>query len=153
SGLHFLLPVVVLVWCLMVERLSPGLSAFWGTVMLVVILLTQRPLLSWMRGDGGQTHGGFADGVVDLREGLIGGARNMIAISGATAAARIIEGGASQIVVGLLLADVVVVLSIGILLLILLFTAVFSQNCGMGLLITAYYIVVFSVLAPVVVAL
>jgi TRAP-type uncharacterized transport system fused permease subunit len=24
SGLHFLLPVVVLVWCLMVERLSPA---------------------------------------------------------------------------------------------------------------------------------
>ncbi|MGL6165308.1 MAG: TRAP transporter permease, partial [Aeromonas veronii] len=47
SGLHFLLPVVVLVWCLMVERLSPGLSAFWGTVMLVIILLTQRPLLNW----------------------------------------------------------------------------------------------------------
>ncbi|MGL4906805.1 MAG: TRAP transporter permease, partial [Plesiomonas sp.] len=32
SGLHFLLPVVVLVWCLMIERLSPGLSAFWGSV-------------------------------------------------------------------------------------------------------------------------
>src|SRR5690606_14900278 len=31
SGLHFSLPVVVLVWCLMVERLSPGLSAFWGS--------------------------------------------------------------------------------------------------------------------------
>ena len=28
AGLHFLLPVVVLVWCLMVELLSPGLSAF-----------------------------------------------------------------------------------------------------------------------------
>src|SRR5690606_3377292 len=51
SGLHFLLPVVVLVWCLMVERLSPGLSAFWGSVMLVIILLTQRPLLSWLRAD------------------------------------------------------------------------------------------------------
>ncbi|GAL02865.1 TRAP-type uncharacterized transport system fused permease component [Photobacterium aphoticum] len=24
SGLHYLLPVIVLVWCLMVERLSPG---------------------------------------------------------------------------------------------------------------------------------
>ncbi len=24
SGLHFLLPVVVLVWCLMIERLSPA---------------------------------------------------------------------------------------------------------------------------------
>ncbi len=30
AGLHFILPVVVLVWCLMVERLSPGLSAFLG---------------------------------------------------------------------------------------------------------------------------
>src|SRR5690554_7032999 len=26
-GLHYILPVIVLVWCLMVERLSPGLSA------------------------------------------------------------------------------------------------------------------------------
>ena len=31
SGLHYILPVIVLVWCLMVERLSPGLSAFWAT--------------------------------------------------------------------------------------------------------------------------
>ena len=56
SGLHFLLPVVVLVWCLMVERLSPGLSAFWGTVMLVIILLTQ-PLLNWLRSDGRHDYG------------------------------------------------------------------------------------------------
>src|SRR3546814_1423794 len=27
SGLHFLLPVVLLIWCLMVERMSPSLSA------------------------------------------------------------------------------------------------------------------------------
>ncbi|KHL68201.1 C4-dicarboxylate ABC transporter [Pseudomonas flexibilis] len=153
SGLHFLLPVVVLVWCLMVERLSPGLSAFWGTVMLVVILLTQRPLLSWMRGDGGQTHGGFGDGVVDLREGLIGGARNMIGIGIATAAAGIIVGAVSQTGVGLVLADVVEVLSMGNLLLMLLFTAVFSLILGMGLPTTANYIVVSSLLAPVVVAL
>ena len=153
SGLHFLLPVVVLVWCLMVERLSPGLSAFWGTVMLVVILLTQRPLLSWMRADGGQTHGGFADGVVDLREGLIGGARNMIGIGIATAAAGVIVGAVSQTGVGLVLADVVEVLSMGNLLLMLLFTAVFSLILGMGLPTTANYIVVSSLLAPVVVAL
>lgn len=69
SGLHFLLPVVVLVWCLMVERLSPGLSAFWGSMMLVGILVTQRPLLSWMRGDGGATHGGVAEGLVDRARG------------------------------------------------------------------------------------
>ncbi|RRV88509.1 TRAP transporter permease [Stutzerimonas stutzeri] len=153
SGLHFLLPVVVLVWCLMIERLSPGLSAFWGTVMLVIILLTQRPLLSWMRGDGGEVHGNAMDGLVDLREGLIAGARNMIGIGIATAAAGVIVGAVSQTGVGLVLADLVEMLSMGNLLLMLVLVAVFSLILGMGLPTTANYIVVSSLLAPVVVAL
>ncbi len=153
SGLHFLLPVVVLVWCLMVERLSPGLSAFWGSVMLVIILLTQRPLLSWMRHDGSHDHGTFMDGVIDLREGMIAGARNMIGIGIATAAAGIIVGAVSQTGVGLVLADLVELLSMGNLLLMLLLTAVFSLILGMGLPTTANYIVVSSLLAPVVVTL
>ncbi|MDH3770527.1 MAG: TRAP transporter fused permease subunit, partial [Nitrospirota bacterium] len=33
-GLYFLLPVVLLVLCLTVERFSPGLSAFWATVAM-----------------------------------------------------------------------------------------------------------------------
>ncbi|WP_061238655.1 TRAP transporter permease [Ectopseudomonas composti] len=153
SGLHFLLPVVVLVWCLMIERLSPGLSAFWGSVMLIIILLTQRPLLSWMRRDGSHDHGTFVDGVVDLREGLIAGARNMIGIGIATAAAGIIVGAVSQTGVGLVLADLVELLSMGNLLLMLMLVAVFSLILGMGLPTTANYIVVSSLLAPVVVAL
>jgi TRAP transporter 4TM/12TM fusion protein len=153
SGLHFLLPVVVLVWCLMVERLSPGLSAFWGSVMLVIILLTQRPLLSMLRKDGNHQHGTFMDGVVDLREGLIAGARNMIGIGIATAAAGIIVGAVSQTGVGLVLADLVELLSMGNLMLMLLLTAFLSLILGMGLPTTANYIVVSSLLAPVVVAL
>ncbi|WP_343351458.1 TRAP transporter permease [Pseudomonas sediminis] len=153
SGLHFLLPVVVLVWCLMIERLSPGLSAFWGSVMLIIILLTQRPLLSWMRRDGSHEHGTFIDGVVDLREGLIAGARNMIGIGIATAAAGVIVGAVSQTGVGLVLADLVELLSMGNLLLMLVLVAVFSLILGMGLPTTANYIVVSSLLAPVVVAL
>ncbi|WP_217475942.1 TRAP transporter permease [Stutzerimonas stutzeri] len=153
SGLHFLLPVVVLVWCLMVERLSPGLSAFWGSVILVIILLTQRPLLSWMRRDGAHQHGTFMDGVIDLREGLIAGARNMIGIGIATAAAGIIVGAVSQTGVGLVLADLVELLSMGNLMLMLLLTAFLSLILGMGLPTTANYIVVSSLLAPVVVAL
>ncbi len=153
SGLHFLLPVVVLVWCLMIERLSPGLSAFWGSVMLVIILLTQRPLLSMLRKDGSHEHGTFKDGVIDLREGLIAGARNMIGIGIATAAAGIIVGAVSQTGVGLVLADLVELLSMGNLLLMLLLTAFLSLILGMGLPTTANYIVVSSLLAPVVVAL
>ncbi|OZG41241.1 C4-dicarboxylate ABC transporter [Aeromonas sp. A35_P] len=153
SGLHFLLPVVVLVWCLMVERLSPGLSAFWGSVMLVIILLTQRPLLNWLRTDGKHDYGSFTDGVVDLREGLIAGARNMIGIGIATATAGIIVGAVSQTGVGLVLADLVEFLSMGNLLLMLLLTALLSLILGMGLPTTANYIVVSSLLAPVVVTL
>ena len=46
SGLYFLLPIIVLVYFLMIEQKSPGLSAFWATALLFVILLTQRPAQS-----------------------------------------------------------------------------------------------------------
>ena len=36
AGLHFLVPLVVLLWCLMVEELSPGLSAFYATATVMV---------------------------------------------------------------------------------------------------------------------
>ena len=44
AGLYYLLPVVVLIWCLTVERLSPGLSAFYASLLMVVILLTHKPI-------------------------------------------------------------------------------------------------------------
>lgn len=153
SGLHFILPVVVLVWCLMVERLSPGLSAYWGSLMLVGILITQRPILAWMRGEPSRIGCEVREGLIDLREGLITGARNMIGIGIATATAGIIVGAVSQTGVGLVLADLVEFLSMGNLLLMLILTAVFSLILGMGLPTTANYIVVSSLLAPVIVAL
>lgn len=153
SGLHFILPVVVLVWCLMVERLSPGLSAYWGSLMLIGILVTQRPIMAWMRGEQSLIGSEVREGFIDLREGLITGARNMIGIGIATATAGIIVGAVSQTGVGLVLADLVELLSMGNLLLMLVFTAIFSLILGMGLPTTANYIVVSSLLAPVVVLL
>ena len=122
---ELVLPVIVLVWCLMVERLSPGLSAFWATMLMVFILLTQRPLFALFRGEG---HFGAAVrcGYDDLVEGLIAGARNMIGIGIATATAGIIVGAVSQTGVGLVLADLVEILSLGNILLMLILTAVLS---------------------------
>ncbi|NVK42862.1 MAG: TRAP transporter permease [Oceanospirillaceae bacterium] len=152
SGLHYILPVVVLVWCLMVERLSPGLSAFWATVLMVVILLTQRPLFALFRQQG--SFGAEVKlGFDELLDGLIAGARNMIGIGIATATAGIIVGAVSQTGVGSVLADLVEVLSFGNLLLMLVLTAVLSLILGMGLPTTANYIVVSSLLAPVIVTL
>jgi len=152
SGLHYLLPVIVLIWCLMVERLSPGLSAFWATVLMIVILLTQRPLFALFRGES-QLGSYIRQGWNELLDGLVSGARNMIGIGIATATAGIIVGAVSLTGVGLVLADLVEIISMGNLMLMLLFTAVLSLILGMGLPTTANYIVVSSLLAPVIVTL
>ena len=151
-GLQYILPVVVLVWCLMVERLSPGLSAFWATVFMIFIILTQRPITSIFRGRSNMG-ADLREGAMDLWIGLITGARNMIGIGIATATAGIIVGAVSQTGVGLVLAEVVEILSMGNLMLILLLTAVLSLILGMGLPTTANYIVVSALLAPVIVQL
>ncbi|MDK3075235.1 TRAP transporter permease [Sedimentitalea sp. JM2-8] len=152
SGLHFVLPVVVLVWALMVDRLSPGLSAFWATAYMVFILVTQRPLTALMRGESAMGQAVLL-GIRDLIDGLETGARNMIGIGIATATAGIIVGAVSQTGVGSALADVVEVLSGGNIMAILLLTAVLSLILGMGLPTTANYIVVSALLAPVIVTL
>ena len=151
-GLHYILPVIVLVWCLMVERLSPGLSAFWATVFMIFIIVTQRPIIAAFR-QRGKLAEDIKEGFMDLWDGLVTGARNMIGIGIATAAAGIIVGAVSQTGVGLVLADVVEILSMGNLMLILLLTAVLSLILGMGLPTTANYIVVSALLAPVIVTL
>ena len=157
SGLHYILPVVVLVWALMVDRLSPGLSAFWATAYMIFILVTQRPLMVMLRGSDqhGVTDmsGAARAGIGDLIDGLISGARNMIGIGIATATAGFIVGAVSQTGVGSALADVVEVLSGGNLIAILILTAILSLILGMGLPTTANYIVVSALLAPVIVTL
>ncbi|WP_386168966.1 TRAP transporter permease [Sulfitobacter pontiacus] len=152
SGLHFILPIVVLVWALMVDRLSPGLSAFWATTYMIFILVTQRPLMAIFRGES-QFANDVVAGVRDLIDGLVVGARNMIGIGIATATAGIIVGVVSQTGVGSALADVVEVLSGGNILAILFLTAILSLILGMGLPTTANYIVVSALLAPVIVTL
>jgi TRAP transporter 4TM/12TM fusion protein len=44
AGLHFLMPIGTLIWCLMVEEMSPALSAFWAIVVLVALMLTHQCL-------------------------------------------------------------------------------------------------------------
>jgi len=152
SGLHYLLSVVVLIWCLMVEQLSPALSAYWATMFMIFIILTQRPLIALLRGRG-RFDAAMHDGWKDLIAGLEAGARNMIGIGVATAAAGIIVGTVSLTGIGLVMTEIVELLSGGNLLLMLVLVAVISLILGMGLPTTANYIVVSTLMAPVVVEL
>ncbi|MUJ23267.1 TRAP transporter permease [Aliivibrio fischeri] len=152
SGLHFLLPIVVLVWCLTVERFSPGLSAFWASVFMIFILLTQRPLISFFTKEGDMFES-VKQGFDDLLESLVSGARNMIGIGVATAAAGTVVGVVTLTGIGLVMTDFVEFISGGSIILMLLFTAVISLILGMGLPTTANYIVVSTLMAPVIVTL
>ena len=150
SGLHFLLPVVVLIWNLMVEHRSPGLSAFYATLVLIMIVVTQRPLTAILRGQS-DWPAKLTAGAIDLREGLVTGSRNMVGIAIATATAGIIVGTVTLTGVGLVMIELVELLSGGNLLLMLILVAIICLILGLGLPTTANYIVVSTLMAPVVV--
>ncbi|MBR9851945.1 MAG: TRAP transporter permease [Rhodobacteraceae bacterium] len=152
AGLYYLLPIVVLVYFLMIEQKSPGLSAFWASMLLFVILLTQRPLKAIFRRQRALASE-FSKGVGDLINGLIDGARNMIGIGLATATAGVIVGTVTLTGVGQVMADLVEFLSGGNLILMLVMVGLLSLVLGMGLPTTANYIVVSSLMASVVVEL
>jgi TRAP transporter 4TM/12TM fusion protein len=150
TGLHFLLPIAVLIWCLMVERLSPGLSAFWATIAMIFVTLTQNIMVSFFHKELDYKNK-FKTSCNNLIEGLVAGAKNMAAIGVATAAAGIIVGVVTQTGVGAKMTELVTVIARDSNLLMLVFTALICLILGMGLPTTANYIVVSSLMATVIV--
>jgi TRAP transporter 4TM/12TM fusion protein len=151
AGLHYLLPIMVLVWCLMLLRLSPATSVFYAIVLMIVIQLTQEPLRAYYAGRPlgmAWRHGGQS-----LVRGLENGARNMIGIGVATATAGIVDGTVRLTGIGQVLGELIETLSFGSVLLMLLLTALICMVLGMGLPTTANYIVVSTLMAPVIVQL
>lgn len=152
TGIHYLMPILLLMYLLMIERKSPGLSAFWSTVFMLVILATQNPLKALFRNQG-DVATQIRAGIADIAEGLIIGARNMIGLAAAMGVAGIIVGAVTLTGIGQVMAEFVEFLSGGNLLAMLFFVALISIVLGMGLPTTANYIVVSSLMAGVVVEL
>jgi len=152
AGLHFLIPLGVLIWCLMVDELSPSLSAFWATATLVALMLTQRPLTAFFRGRGGYA-AEAQQGALEVVLGFNDGARNMVGIAIATGTAGIIVGGITLTGLGFRMTDFVEFVSQGNVVAMLLFTAFVCLVLGMGVPTTANYILVATLMAPVIVEL
>lgn len=152
TGIHYLMPILLLMYLLMIERKSPGLSAFWSAIAMLVILATQNPLKAFFRGQSDVVEQ-LRKGFDDITEGLIIGARNMIGLAAAMGVAGIIVGAVTLTGIGQVMAEFVEFLSGGNLLAMLFFVALISIVLGMGLPTTANYIVVSSLMAGVVVEL
>ncbi len=155
GGLHHLAVVGFLLHQLMVRRLTPERSALNATLLLAVVLLAQCIVRR------ARTHGagadaviaGLRDGALDIAHGLAQGARNMTMIAVATAAAGIVVGMVTMTNLGYGLTELIGTLSGDNIWLVLLLSAAAALLLGMGLPTTANYIVMASLVAPVIVKL
>jgi hypothetical protein len=152
AGIHFLIPIGLLIWCLMIEELSPSLSAFWATVSLIALMATQRPLTALFRRRKRLAEEA-RKGAREIVDGLNDGARSMIGIAIATGTAGVIVGGITLTGLGFRMTDFVEVVSQGNVFVMLLFTAFVCLVLGLGVPTTANYILVATLMAPVIVEL
>lgn len=133
--LYLLLPIVA-VLVLLMTGMSVMRSALWSILITVV--------LSGLRK---KTRMGFRD-IIDA---LVDGARTALAVAAATAAAGIIVGVVTKTGLGLKLANGLIDLADGKLLLILFFTMIASLILGMGSPTTANYVITSTIAAPAII--
>ena len=145
SGLHFLIPIFVLIFLLVYMRFTASYSIFYATLSLILVNLLNKiikesnfknGLITWYN----QTIVGFEKGAI-----------NMVGVAIAIATAGVIVGAVGS--TGLSTNLIIVIESIAkdnIVILILL-TMILCLLLGMGLPTTANYVVVASLMATVLV--
>ena len=166
-GCHFLIPLGILIVYLVIMRRSPIMAALLAVESVIVIMLIQRPVIAFLK-LGMERRAGTLDpsvdfmaslwaaflvGLGDVWNGLIAGARNMVAVGVATATAGIIVGVVT--ITGLVGRFIILIdtISMGNVVLMLIFTAMTSLLLGMGMPTTANYIIMATLTAPVIVQL
>jgi len=149
NGFYFLIPIIVLLYELIVPRHSPDMAVFRAVLVLTAIMLVQGIVRGRLAGES--FLGGLINGFNNIVVSLISGARNMVGVALATAAAGIIVG-AVTLGLGGLITGIIDALSMGNFVLMLVITAIASLILGMGLPTTANYIVMASLTAPAIVS-
>ncbi|MBW1724182.1 MAG: TRAP transporter permease [Deltaproteobacteria bacterium] len=148
AGAHFLIPIAMLLYELIIVRHSPELAAFRAIWVMALLMLIQGPVKAYLNK---QPIGpAFKQSIIDIFSSLASGARNMVAVALATAAAGIIVGVVA-LGLGGLITEIIDVVSMGNIYLMLVITALASLIIGMGLPTTATYIVMASLTAPAIV--
>lgn len=148
AGFHYLIPLSVLLYELIVVRHSPELAAFNAVCMMSVIMLFQHAVKAHLNKQPIQP--ALKLGVTELFQALASGGRNMVTVAVATATAGIVVGVVAM-GLGQLVTTIIDTLSQGNIYLMLIITALISLVLGMGLPTTANYIVMASLTAPAIV--
>ncbi|WP_193090931.1 TRAP transporter permease [Halomonas colorata] len=154
EGWHFLLPLAVLVW-LLVMNLSPMRVGYYAVITMVAVAVIRYALWYFFVAPGqgqpvtlSRTKGVIWAGLTKLVEGLELGARNAVAVSMACAVAGIIVGVVGLTGLGLKFSSMMLAFSGGNLVLALVMVLLASLILGMGLPVTASYIVLIVLVGP-----
>jgi len=145
SGLHFLIPIFVLIFLLVYMRYTAGFSIFYATLSLILVNLVNRII----------KNPDFKTGLIDWYNqtvvGLQKGAINMVAVGIAIATAGIIVGAVGSTGLSTNLIIVIETIARDNVIILILLTIILCLLLGMGLPTTANYVVVASLMATVLV--
>ncbi|HEB02117.1 MAG TPA: TRAP transporter permease [Nitrospirae bacterium] len=148
GGIHYVIPLFVLLYELVVVRHSPEMAAFRAIVVLFAVIFFQEVKRGVKAGAG--ILSGIKVALRLIAEGMIQGSKNMVSVALACAAAGIIVGVVNMGIGGMI-SQIVENLAMGNIYLLLFITAIASLLLGMGLPTTATYIVMASLTAPIIV--
>ena len=149
SGIHYLIPIFILIYLLLIERWTAASSVFYSILSLMVIIIV-REILSAKKNNLGPIDG-LKLGINEIIAGLEKGAINMITVSIAIATAGIIVGAVSSTGLSNNLIVVVEAIAGDNIVILLALTAFLCIVLGMGLPTTANYLVVAALMSHVVV--
>ncbi len=149
KGIHFLIPIFILIYLLLIERWTAASSVFYSILSLIVIILI-REIIAAKKNNLGLL-GGIKLGINEIVAGLEKGAINMISVAIAIATAGIIVGAVASTGLSNNLIVIVEAISGGNVIVLLALTAVLCMVLGMGLPTTANYLVVAALMSQVVV--
>jgi len=128
----FALPLVIIT-VLMIMGRSPGFSAFWATISCVVI--------SWVRKETRM-------GIKEIWDAILTGANNTLIIGATLGVIGIIVGTIALTGVGLKFSDIIISLAQGNLLAAVFLVALASLVLGMGVPVTAAYLITAVLAVP-----
>ncbi|MBW2042073.1 MAG: TRAP transporter permease [Deltaproteobacteria bacterium] len=166
SGIHYILPLVILIWLLLITMWTPTTAASWSILMGAVVAIgnnfyRSRWTFPQLAEQGDQDDNPayaayrenpknftFTRSRQEILKALETGAKNMAGIAAACACCGIIIGVVTLTGLGLKMATLITEAAGGNLFLTLVFSVFASIILGMGLPTTATYIIMAAMTAP-----
>ena len=149
GGIHYLIPIIVLIFLLLFMKWTAASSIFYSILSLILIIILKEILEN--KKQGFNLKNGVIKGFNQIITGFEKGAINMVSVGIAIATAGIIVGAVSSTGLSNNLVIVVEAISGGNIIYLLGLTAFLCIILGMGLPTTANYLVVAALMANVVV--